>query len=489
MANNEEQQFRKGIGAYGERYLEAVSPRAAEELKEQKELQRKIKEESITPSQFEEKYELKPDVPKGSMIFDVTETPEGITYRYVPPAPTYKETTVTGAILERGWHGWWMSHVAPYLPEEYRERYVEATEEYYEALEKAGLPKEPETQIAAGFVGGFEAWVRPEVPTLERGVITSVGESIIKGKPVISKPLEEYIGLGAGYWLGGLLAELPQAYVITKGAEWLWGKLAPTPKPVGWKIEKELTWRKPAIAKYIPEKAPAAFEFWEQIVETPLYTEMAKGVPKLKPLMVRGLPKTPMAVTLAKALMKEERGVMALAPSVMPRLKLKAKPSLVMAITFPIKPAAPARLGRFAQVLLGVSAVGLKGIQRQRVKELTIQKQKLIQQLHVSQLQSQEQSVKQAQKQIQAQLLTTIKPTRLVTARVYAPIERRRIRKRRKIRGLHERWFYKRHPIPTGIEVLRRMREPRKKKRRKVKGLPKILIKGSSASRHILSKS
>jgi len=207
-------------------------------------------------------------------------------------------------------------------------------------------------------------------------------------------------------------------------------------------IEKTLTWEtRSPLAKYIVGKKREPFEFWTQIVETALPTEAARGAPAFKPMMFKGEPTTPMAVTLTKALLKEKKAI-ARMPSII--LKQKVKDSFIMSRAFPIKPTAPITMPREIRVSVGIAPF-IMSIGRERMRE----------QLATSTLQANIQSLKQVQREIQIQSPMSRQILKMRQRQIPREIRQQIIRRKKRAPSPFAKWFFKKHPIPTGSEVMK----------------------------------
>lgn len=372
--------------------------------------------EYFTPEQFAEKYGTKvPKLPSGSEIMYVRKTDKGIQFYYRTPAKTATE------------------------------HFIRTTQKHEPPFDLIGVRR-----FYGAPVGGD-----PVTPFLMLGEAT-VGEveEHILGKPTPRSELmtPEQIILSYGLMIGTAAA--------VKYAPKIWGAIKPRIRPSqATLMERQLTWKQPKIAKYIVSKKGATFEFWQQIVETPLYTEMTKPSRLLKPLMFRGTPTTPMATTLAKALMKDTRGVVHVGRGVLPKLTLKPKLSPLMTRAFPIRVAAPKRIS-MAKVLLGVSPWIAEGLRRRRIPavapvvataELQVQEQM------VTSLSRQILETRQVQKQMQ--MLTPLSRHIFQRRMMISPVSRlpRRIKRRKRVvvESPFSRYFFKRHPVPTGSQVMK----------------------------------
>lgn len=189
----------------------------------------KVKPKGITVEQFEKKYNIPAPktIPKEAIITKVTEVKGEYTIEYVEPAKpepkaTWQETTIAGAISQKGLVSFFAELLAPYLPEEKRQPYLESMAVVSELYEPKVVPISSKT--FAGFIAGPEKYYRmargEPAPPMPVSSLISVG----LGDP---KELIELEKAGTQFGVGALFWEIGEAYVIGKGVEKLGKKLIP----------------------------------------------------------------------------------------------------------------------------------------------------------------------------------------------------------------------------------------------------------------------
>lgn len=186
---------------------------------------------AMTPEQFQRSYGVEAGVPESAIITGIRETSQGYRLTYEMPTPSWRETTITGKVSG------FFEGLTSRLPE-YRDIYGP----WY-----VGPTRKQQAGFLPGFIGTFEAYVRPEVPTPSGAVISSawsympetkLGPWTIGEAPPTTEPLKELSRQGPGYVLGGIFGEITQSLIISEVASKIWGKL---PTRVTGPIEKTVS--------------------------------------------------------------------------------------------------------------------------------------------------------------------------------------------------------------------------------------------------------
>lgn len=202
----------------------------------------------------------------------------------VGPPPTWKETAVTGQILEGGLVGFFAEMLAPLLPKEKRRGYLESMGVVGRVVEPEYAPVIFKKPAIAGFIGVGEAWVRPEVPT-PTGAL--VGYAL--GRP---EQLREYEELPPEYLVGGLLGTYAEAKAIGYAVGKAWaGVKRITPKLIKEPIARAVRFGRVPKAIY---RAKLAVKYREPVytithVPARMKTYLARQFPTAKIAVERGL--------------------------------------------------------------------------------------------------------------------------------------------------------------------------------------------------------
>ena len=442
---------------------------------------------------------------RGGWVQD-PETKEFFKYEMVE-APSWKETTIAGQIETKGLMGFFAGLLAPLLPEEKRAGYLETMGLF---PEPRGVPIAPRS--LAGFIAGPEKYVRMLRGEPTPPMPVSAGLGALLGSP---GELAEFEKVSPEYQMGAWMWELGEAWAIGKGTQYVWKGVKKIPGVGKLSSKISTTWERhvtepfmKCMPKFIqkryygPEYTARIAErglVWEKkpfVGYAEFYAQIEREVATRPPawsysVFKGGKTTTPMAYTLERAITKGK-----------PLGGLAATQQIVVTETAKRTFLQPSRLfteglqigtrrgwgispllfsagvssllklkttARVKDIQTGKIAFRLRQPQLTRLEQVLESKQivrtKQIQVLNVQQIS------KQVQKQMQTTMQITLRPPR-ITKQTFKlrPFRLPKFpkRKRRRVKGFGEEWFFKLHPLATPKEMAAQLfGSPRRKRRRK----------------------